>query len=161
MGRPCWLLWQIATAWRLVLLVEAALGSSWPEHWWQWVRLLAPVSAFLPGALRACVSAPQPGQAAGWASAVLLMALQEEQALGCPLPVLSPRALSPVCLAAAHLQKLGLNCFYDNAQLAAWADVLFLCCLPSHTPSICSVVRPAIRKPCIVYSLITAVPLPR
>ncbi|XP_021258703.1 NADP-dependent oxidoreductase domain-containing protein 1 [Numida meleagris] len=59
------------------------------------------------------------------------------------------------------LQKLGLTCFYDNAQLAAWADVLFLCCLPSHLLSICSVVRPAIRKPCVVYSLITAVPLPR
>ncbi|XP_031449010.1 NADP-dependent oxidoreductase domain-containing protein 1 isoform X3 [Phasianus colchicus] len=60
-----------------------------------------------------------------------------------------------------YLQKLGLTCFYDNAQLAAWADVLFLCCLPSHVPSVCSAVQPAIRKPCIVYSLITAVPLPR
>uniref|UniRef100_A0A8C9FC40 NADP dependent oxidoreductase domain containing 1 n=1 Tax=Pavo cristatus TaxID=9049 RepID=A0A8C9FC40_PAVCR len=59
----------------------------------------------------------------------------------------------------SDLQKLGLTYFYDNAQLAAWADVLFFCCLPSHMPSICSVVRPAIRKPCIVYSLITAVPL--
>uniref|UniRef100_A0A669PZP7 NADP-dependent oxidoreductase domain-containing protein 1 n=1 Tax=Phasianus colchicus TaxID=9054 RepID=A0A669PZP7_PHACC len=61
----------------------------------------------------------------------------------------------------SDLQKLGLTCFYDNAQLAAWADVLFLCCLPSHVPSVCSAVQPAIRKPCIVYSLITAVPLPR
>ncbi|KAM6392618.1 LOW QUALITY PROTEIN: NADP-dependent oxidoreductase domain-containing protein 1 [Pluvialis apricaria] len=56
-------------------------------------------------------------------------------------------------------QKQGLTCFYNNAQLVA-ADVAFLCCLPSHMLSICSVVRPAIQKPC-VCSLVTAVPLLR
>ncbi|XP_038036456.2 NADP-dependent oxidoreductase domain-containing protein 1 isoform X1 [Anas platyrhynchos] len=61
----------------------------------------------------------------------------------------------------ADLQEQGLTCLYDNAQLAAWADVLFLCCLPSHLAAICSTVRTAIRKPCVVYSLVTAVPLPR
>uniref|UniRef100_A0A8B9I0R5 NADP-dependent oxidoreductase domain-containing protein 1 n=1 Tax=Anser brachyrhynchus TaxID=132585 RepID=A0A8B9I0R5_9AVES len=60
-----------------------------------------------------------------------------------------------------YLQEQGLTCLYDNAQLAAWADVLFLCCLPSHVASVCSAVRTAIRKPCVVYSLVTAVPLPR
>lgn len=64
-------------------------------------------------------------------------------------------------LAAADLQEQGLACLYDNAQLAAWADVLFLCCLPSHLAAVCSTVRIAIRKPCVVYSLVTAVPLPR
>ncbi|XP_068539195.1 NADP-dependent oxidoreductase domain-containing protein 1 isoform X1 [Anas acuta] len=61
----------------------------------------------------------------------------------------------------ADLQEQGLTCLYDNAQLAAWADVLFLCCLPSHLAAVCSAVRTAIRKPCVVYSLVTAVPLPR
>uniref|UniRef100_A0A8C4P3T9 NADP-dependent oxidoreductase domain-containing protein 1 n=1 Tax=Dromaius novaehollandiae TaxID=8790 RepID=A0A8C4P3T9_DRONO len=60
-----------------------------------------------------------------------------------------------------YLQEQGVKCFYDNAQLAAWADVVFLCCLPSQVLTVCSVVRPAIRKPCVVYSLVTAVPLCR
>uniref|UniRef100_U3J468 NADP-dependent oxidoreductase domain-containing protein 1 n=1 Tax=Anas platyrhynchos platyrhynchos TaxID=8840 RepID=U3J468_ANAPP len=60
-----------------------------------------------------------------------------------------------------YLQEQGIACLYDSAQLAAWADVLFLCCLPSHLAAICSTVRTAIRKPCVVYSLVTAVPLPR
>ncbi|XP_025912978.1 NADP-dependent oxidoreductase domain-containing protein 1 [Apteryx rowi] len=59
------------------------------------------------------------------------------------------------------LQEQGIGCFYDNAQLVAWADVVFLCCLPLHVLTVCSVVRPAIRKPCVVYSLVTAVPLRR
>nr|XP_009673940.1 PREDICTED: NADP-dependent oxidoreductase domain-containing protein 1 [Struthio camelus australis] len=61
----------------------------------------------------------------------------------------------------ADLQEQGVGCLYDNAQLVAWADVVFLCCLPSHMLTVCSVVRPAIRKPCVVYSLVTAVPLRR
>nr|XP_013796473.1 PREDICTED: NADP-dependent oxidoreductase domain-containing protein 1 [Apteryx mantelli mantelli] len=61
----------------------------------------------------------------------------------------------------ADLQEQGIGCFYDNAQLVAWADVVFLCCLPLHVLTVCSVVRPAIRKPCVVYSLVTAVPLRR
>ncbi|KAM9653090.1 LOW QUALITY PROTEIN: NADP-dependent oxidoreductase domain-containing protein 1 [Morphnus guianensis] len=64
-------------------------------------------------------------------------------------------------LIAADLQKQGLACFYDNTQLVAWVDVAFLCCLPSHVPSICSVVWPAIQKHCVVYSLVTTVPLLR
>ncbi|XP_074887108.1 LOW QUALITY PROTEIN: NADP-dependent oxidoreductase domain-containing protein 1 [Buteo buteo] len=59
------------------------------------------------------------------------------------------------------LQKQVLACFYDNTQLVAWVDVAFLCCLLSHLPSICSVVRPAIQKHGIVYSLVTTVPLLR
>uniref|UniRef100_A0A8B9P738 NADP-dependent oxidoreductase domain-containing protein 1 n=1 Tax=Apteryx owenii TaxID=8824 RepID=A0A8B9P738_APTOW len=60
-----------------------------------------------------------------------------------------------------YLQEQGIGCFYNNAQLVAWADVVFLCCLPLHVLTVCSVVRPAIRKPCVVYSLVTAVPLRR
>ncbi|XP_009317781.1 PREDICTED: NADP-dependent oxidoreductase domain-containing protein 1 [Pygoscelis adeliae] len=61
----------------------------------------------------------------------------------------------------ADLQKQGLACLYDNTQLVAWADVAFLCCLQSHVPSICFVIRPAIQKPSVVYSLVTTVPLLR
>ncbi|KAM6255880.1 NADP-dependent oxidoreductase domain-containing protein 1 [Spheniscus humboldti] len=61
----------------------------------------------------------------------------------------------------ADLQKQGLACFYDNTQLVAWADVASLCCLQSHVPSICFVIRPAIQKPSVVYSLVTTIPLLR
>uniref|UniRef100_A0A8C4VGE2 NADP-dependent oxidoreductase domain-containing protein 1 n=1 Tax=Gopherus evgoodei TaxID=1825980 RepID=A0A8C4VGE2_9SAUR len=61
----------------------------------------------------------------------------------------------------SEFQQLGVECFYDNGQLVAWADIVFLCCLPSHLQHICSGIRAAVRKPCIVYSLVTAVPLPR
>ncbi|KAM4667343.1 LOW QUALITY PROTEIN: NADP-dependent oxidoreductase domain-containing protein 1 [Amazona ochrocephala] len=64
-------------------------------------------------------------------------------------------------LITADLQKQGLACFYNNqAQLIAWADVVFLCCL-WHVLSICSVIQPAIRSPCVVYSLVTTIPLLR
>ncbi|KAM6273863.1 LOW QUALITY PROTEIN: NADP-dependent oxidoreductase domain-containing protein 1 [Porphyrio hochstetteri] len=61
----------------------------------------------------------------------------------------------------ADLQKQGLLCFYDNAQLMAWVDIMFLCCLPLHEPSFCFVVQPATQKHCTEYSLVTAVPLLR
>lgn len=48
-----------------------------------------------------------------------------------------------------------------DAQLVAWADVVFLCCLLSHVLSVCSVIRPDIQNPCVVYNLVTAVPLLR
>ncbi|XP_053881281.1 NADP-dependent oxidoreductase domain-containing protein 1 isoform X1 [Malaclemys terrapin pileata] len=61
----------------------------------------------------------------------------------------------------SEFQQLGVDCFYDNGQLVAWADIVFLCCLPSHLQHICSGIQAALREPCIVYSLVTAVPLPR
>ncbi|CAM2116143.1 unnamed protein product [Caretta caretta] len=61
----------------------------------------------------------------------------------------------------SEFQQLGVECFYDNGQLVAWADIVFLCCLPSHLQQICSGIHSALREPCIVYSLVTAVPLPR
>ncbi|OCT68190.1 NADP-dependent oxidoreductase domain-containing protein 1 [Xenopus laevis] len=59
------------------------------------------------------------------------------------------------------LQELGVHCSYDNVGLATWAQVLFLCCLPSQLPSICKEIRDHLKKACIVYSLVSAVPLPR
>ncbi|KAM9291443.1 LOW QUALITY PROTEIN: NADP-dependent oxidoreductase domain-containing protein 1 [Morus bassanus] len=46
-----------------------------------------------------------------------------------------------------------------HAQLVAWVDIAFFCCLLSHVPSACSVVRLAIQKRCVVYSLVTTIPL--
>uniref|UniRef100_A0A2K5DIK7 NADP dependent oxidoreductase domain containing 1 n=1 Tax=Aotus nancymaae TaxID=37293 RepID=A0A2K5DIK7_AOTNA len=33
-----------------------------------------------------------------------------------------------------ELLKLKIKCFYQNANLVSWADVIFLCCLPSQLP---------------------------
>ncbi|XP_015206107.2 NADP-dependent oxidoreductase domain-containing protein 1 [Lepisosteus oculatus] len=58
-------------------------------------------------------------------------------------------------------QKMGIGCFYDNQRLAAWSDVLFLCCLPTHLSQVCADIHSKLRQDCIVYSLVTAVPLNR
>ncbi|XP_036286238.1 NADP-dependent oxidoreductase domain-containing protein 1 [Pipistrellus kuhlii] len=63
--------------------------------------------------------------------------------------------------ALEEFQKLGIRCFYNNASLVAWADVIFLCCLPSQLPNICSEINTSFRKDSIVYSLVSAIPIPR
>lgn len=60
-----------------------------------------------------------------------------------------------------ELQKLGIKCFYHNADLVSWADVIFLCCLPSQLPNICVEIHTSLEKTSIVYSFVAAVPLPR
>ncbi|MEE6518453.1 hypothetical protein FKM82_029449 [Ascaphus truei] len=60
-----------------------------------------------------------------------------------------------------ELQQLGVDCFYNNAGLATWAHVLFLCCLPSQLPSVCAEIQAHLGEACIVYSLVSAAPLPR
>ncbi|KAM6912267.1 NADP-dependent oxidoreductase domain-containing protein 1 [Xenentodon cancila] len=52
-----------------------------------------------------------------------------------------------------------VECFFDNRRLAAWADVLFLCCLPSHLPKVCADLFSHLSKRCLVYSFISAVPV--
>ncbi|XP_020841834.1 NADP-dependent oxidoreductase domain-containing protein 1 isoform X2 [Phascolarctos cinereus] len=59
------------------------------------------------------------------------------------------------------LQKMGIQCFYHNCFLVEWANLVFLCCLPSQLPHICLEINTRLAKSCIVYSLVTAVPLPR
>ncbi|XP_074145995.1 NADP-dependent oxidoreductase domain-containing protein 1 [Sminthopsis crassicaudata] len=59
------------------------------------------------------------------------------------------------------LQKMGIQCFYHNCFLVEWANLIFLCCLPSQLTHICMEINPRLDKSCIVYSLVTAVPLPR
>ncbi|KAM6463467.1 NADP-dependent oxidoreductase domain-containing protein 1 [Liasis olivaceus] len=60
-----------------------------------------------------------------------------------------------------EFQKLGVECVYNNKQLVGWADVVFLCCLPCHLPHICSDVQDSLKNSCILYSLVTAIPLTR
>ncbi|XP_062974550.1 NADP-dependent oxidoreductase domain-containing protein 1 [Elgaria multicarinata webbii] len=60
-----------------------------------------------------------------------------------------------------EFEMVGVDCFYNNRQLVGWADVVFLCCLPSHLLHICSEIQGVLKKCCIIYSLITAIPLPR
>uniref|UniRef100_A0A8D2ZRL7 NADP-dependent oxidoreductase domain-containing protein 1 n=1 Tax=Scophthalmus maximus TaxID=52904 RepID=A0A8D2ZRL7_SCOMX len=55
----------------------------------------------------------------------------------------------------------GVECFFDNSRLAAWADVLFLCCLPFHLPKVCAELRSHLSEHCLVYSFISAVPVTR
>ncbi|XP_041828698.1 NADP-dependent oxidoreductase domain-containing protein 1 isoform X2 [Melanotaenia boesemani] len=54
-----------------------------------------------------------------------------------------------------------VECFFNNRRLAAWADVMFLCCLPSHLPKICRDLRSHLSKRCLVYSFTSAVPVTR
>ncbi|KAJ7345038.1 hypothetical protein JRQ81_000988 [Phrynocephalus forsythii] len=61
----------------------------------------------------------------------------------------------------SELQLLGINCFYNNRQLVDWADIVFLCCLPSHLPNICYEIQDVLKRSSIIYSLVTAIPLPR
>ncbi|XP_036124185.1 NADP-dependent oxidoreductase domain-containing protein 1 [Molossus molossus] len=60
-----------------------------------------------------------------------------------------------------ELRKLGIQCFYHNSLLVTWANVIFLCCLPSQLPNICTETHTSFGKGCIVYSFVAAVPIPR
>ncbi|XP_048217796.1 NADP-dependent oxidoreductase domain-containing protein 1 [Perognathus longimembris pacificus] len=59
------------------------------------------------------------------------------------------------------LQKRGIQCFYHNSHLVGWANVVFLCCLPSQLPNICLEIQASVEKNCIVHSFASAIPLPR
>ncbi|XP_034078039.1 NADP-dependent oxidoreductase domain-containing protein 1 isoform X1 [Gymnodraco acuticeps] len=62
--------------------------------------------------------------------------------------------------AVEFIQK-GVECVFDNRRLAAWADVLFLCSLPSHLPKVCADLHSHLSKSCLVYSFTSAVPVNR
>ncbi|XP_067471256.1 NADP-dependent oxidoreductase domain-containing protein 1 isoform X1 [Thunnus thynnus] len=62
---------------------------------------------------------------------------------------------------AAAFVQTDVECFFDNRRLAAWADVLFLCCLPSHLPKVCADLHSHLSKHCLVYSFTSAVPVTR
>ncbi|XP_056624723.1 protein TMED8 isoform X2 [Triplophysa dalaica] len=60
-----------------------------------------------------------------------------------------------------EITKMGVECYYDNIRLAKWADVLFLCVLPSHISQVCADLRSYLPSRCLVYSFPSAVPLNR
>ncbi|XP_024124840.1 NADP-dependent oxidoreductase domain-containing protein 1 isoform X2 [Oryzias melastigma] len=60
---------------------------------------------------------------------------------------------------AEECSRTGVDCFFDNRRLAAWADILFLCCLPSHFAKVCPDLRFHLSKCCLVYSFPSAVPV--
>ncbi|KAK0136390.1 NADP-dependent oxidoreductase domain-containing protein 1 [Merluccius polli] len=59
---------------------------------------------------------------------------------------------------SAECRQRGVQCYLDNGRLAAWADVLFLCCLPSQLAAVSADLRAHLPKQCLVYSFVTAVP---
>ncbi|XP_044022076.1 NADP-dependent oxidoreductase domain-containing protein 1 isoform X3 [Siniperca chuatsi] len=62
---------------------------------------------------------------------------------------------------AVEFIQTGVECFFDNRRLAAWADILFLCCLPSHLPKVCADLRSHLSKRCLVYSFTSVVRVTR
>ncbi|KAM5129959.1 NADP-dependent oxidoreductase domain-containing protein 1 [Mantella aurantiaca] len=46
-------------------------------------------------------------------------------------------------------------------KLVGGAQMVFLCCLPSQLPAVCAEIRGHLPEWCVVYSLVSAVPLPR
>ncbi|XP_053330300.1 NADP-dependent oxidoreductase domain-containing protein 1 [Spea bombifrons] len=58
-------------------------------------------------------------------------------------------------------RERGVICSYDNVALASWAHVLFLCCLPCQLPGVCAEIEDHVGQACVVYSLVSAVPLSR
>ncbi|XP_056151346.1 LOW QUALITY PROTEIN: NADP-dependent oxidoreductase domain-containing protein 1 [Lampris incognitus] len=57
---------------------------------------------------------------------------------------------------AVEFVQKGVECFSDNRRLAAWTDVLFLCCLPSHLIRVCADLHLQLSKHCLVYGFISA-----
>ncbi|XP_033622591.1 NADP-dependent oxidoreductase domain-containing protein 1 isoform X2 [Fukomys damarensis] len=78
-----------------------------------------------------------------------------------PLPAESLRISTRRPEALTEFQKLGIQCFYRNSYLVDWANMIFLCCLPSQLPPICLDIQYSLKKNCIVYSFVSAIPLPR
>ncbi|XP_049755695.1 NADP-dependent oxidoreductase domain-containing protein 1 [Elephas maximus indicus] len=78
-----------------------------------------------------------------------------------PIPTESLRISTRRPEVLDELQKLGIQCFYQNSYLVNWANVVFLCCLPSQLPNICLEIQSSLEKTCIVYSFVAAIPVPR
>uniref|UniRef100_A0A671S610 NADP-dependent oxidoreductase domain-containing protein 1 n=2 Tax=Sinocyclocheilus anshuiensis TaxID=1608454 RepID=A0A671S610_9TELE len=57
--------------------------------------------------------------------------------------------------------NMGVECYFDNIRLAKWADMLFLCVLPSQLAQVCADIRCHLSSGCLVYSFTSAVPLNR
>ncbi|GAA6065995.1 NADP-dependent oxidoreductase domain-containing protein 1 [Tachysurus ichikawai] len=55
----------------------------------------------------------------------------------------------------------GVRCYFDNRRLAAWADVIFLCVLPSQLCHVCTDLHSQLPARCLVYTFTSAVQLHR
>ncbi|XP_027027912.1 NADP-dependent oxidoreductase domain-containing protein 1 [Tachysurus fulvidraco] len=55
----------------------------------------------------------------------------------------------------------GVRCYFDNRRLAAWADVIFLCVLPSQLRHVCTDLHSQLPARCLVYTFTSAVQLHR
>ena len=54
-----------------------------------------------------------------------------------------------------------MTCISSNVDVASRVHILFLCVLPSQFATVAEDIKTHIQKGCIVYSLISAVPIPR
>ncbi|XP_050989275.1 NADP-dependent oxidoreductase domain-containing protein 1 [Labeo rohita] len=57
--------------------------------------------------------------------------------------------------------NMGVECYFDNIRLAKWADMLFICVLPSQLPQVCAEIRCHLPSRCLVYGFTSAVTLNR
>ncbi|XP_037688141.1 NADP-dependent oxidoreductase domain-containing protein 1-like, partial [Choloepus didactylus] len=78
-----------------------------------------------------------------------------------PITLKTYYQINPVNIKLDELQKVGVQCFYHNSYLVKWANVIFLCCLPSQLPNICLEIQSSLEKTCIVFSFTAAIPIAR
>ncbi|TRY58355.1 hypothetical protein DNTS_034199 [Danionella cerebrum] len=60
-----------------------------------------------------------------------------------------------------EISSLGVECYCDNLRLAKWADLLFLCVLPTDLPQVCSDLRCHLPPGCLLYAFTCATALNR
>lgn len=61
----------------------------------------------------------------------------------------------------ASFRESGVDCVYDNKKVVQNCHVVFLACLPCQVQTVAEEVRHHIPTDCIIYSVVTAVSLPR
>jgi hypothetical protein len=66
-----------------------------------------------------------------------------------------------IYLRTVELQEKGVPCISNNIDVASRVHILFLCVLPSQFATVAEDIKGHIRKGCIVYSVVSAVPIPR
>ncbi|KAK3563604.1 hypothetical protein QTP86_031840, partial [Hemibagrus guttatus] len=55
----------------------------------------------------------------------------------------------------------GIRCYFDNRRLATWADVIFLCVVPSQLRHVCADLHSQLPAHCLMYTFTSAVQLHR
>lgn len=62
---------------------------------------------------------------------------------------------------SASFRDSGIECVFDNRRVVQNCHIVFLACLPCQVQTISEEVRNHISRDCIIYSVVTAVSLPR